>query len=70
MPGVAPAERVTARTTRFVARGAVVVEQTGRELARHRVRGAAPNRSLTFAARWMEAVDPSAGPVVIRVEEG
>ena len=70
VPGLGPAARVTARTTRFVARGAVVVEQTGRELARHRVRGAAPNRSLTFAARWMEAVDPSAGPVVIRVEEG
>jgi len=69
-PGRPAADRVIARTTRFVGRAAVVVEQAGRPLARQRVRAAAPNRSLTVAARWMESVDPAAGPVVVRVEEG
>jgi NADPH-dependent 2,4-dienoyl-CoA reductase/sulfur reductase-like enzyme len=71
-PGEPAADRVIARTSRFVDRATVVIEQeqSARPLARQRVRAAAPNRSLTIAAQWMEAVDPAAGPVVIRVEEG
>jgi hypothetical protein len=69
-PGEPAADRVVARTSRFVGRATVVVEQAARPLARQRIRAAAPNRSLTIAAHWMDAVDPAAGPVVIRVEEG
>ncbi|MGX1134773.1 thioredoxin reductase [Streptomyces glaucescens] len=53
----------TLRTAARLSRPFLEVVQDGRVLHRERVRGAAPDRSLTLTARWAHAVDPKGGPV-------
>ncbi|MGY1578951.1 NAD(P)/FAD-dependent oxidoreductase [Streptomyces sp. MN13] len=66
---VTPADALpyTLRTAARLGRPLLEVAQDGRVLHRERVRGAAPDRSLTLTARWAHAVDPKGGPVRVAV---
>jgi thioredoxin reductase len=66
---VTPADRLpyVLRTTAPLSRRAVRITQDGRLLHRARLGTAVPNRTVTLTARWTGRVDPTGGPVRIRV---
>jgi thioredoxin reductase len=63
-----PRDRFLLRSREFVRRGRLQARQDGRELWRGRVGRLIPGRSAHIPAKWTARVDPSGGPVIVRVE--
>lgn len=69
-PGrVTPTDRLpyVLRTTTLLTRPVLEVTQDGRELYRHRLRTAVPNRTVRLPASWTHRVDRQGGPVRVTV---
>lgn len=71
VPGerAAPRDRFLLRSWSFLRLPRLEVAQGERTLWRGRLRRLVPGRSAHIPASWTERVDPSAGPIVVRVRE-
>ena len=65
--GSPPVSHFTFRTSQFVNRSRLVVEQDGRTLYEKRTRPLVPNRPYSLAADWLPLVDPVGPPVTARL---
>ena len=63
-----PRDRFLLRSREFARRARIQLRQDGRELWSGRVGRLVPGRSAHIPARWASRVDPSGGPVIVRVE--
>ncbi|HEY6671938.1 MAG TPA: FAD-dependent oxidoreductase [Solirubrobacterales bacterium] len=63
-----PRDRFLLRSREFVRRARLQARQDGRELWSGRVGRLVPGRSAHIPAKWAARVDPSGGPVIVRVE--
>jgi hypothetical protein len=68
--GPPPRGRFALRSASFVQRPTVEIAQAGRTLWSGRLRRLVPGRSAALPHAWSAAVEPSAGPVSVRVTSG
>ena len=65
--GSPPLGRFTFRTSEFVSRSRLVVEQDGQTLYEKRTRALVPTRPYGLATGWLPRVDPAGAPVILRL---